>query len=337
MQLLVKWYGARNAPGPQDFSPVQEWYLFLVVLFTLLGYDVEKLQLIQNNEKDQFTERNSPMVVPKKQKTSDSGSNDDWMYVINSIKSKNSQNFISDILGLTKFSNTHDTLSSKNAELKTTGRINCQAILFSYLPLILFSLHLLYEELKLDCVMSESLPLLAQLLYQLSTDLKFDTYAHHYFLDFPMLHYLKKTISQISETDLQKITTPNYISLKPPDIFKTLNNLLIGANVVPFPYVYHVNPRARNIVYLTTLVANENKTDKLEMDKFVKLIIPAGSRVDFQESRNKFDRDMPKKLQPPTIENIVLLYHEMGMLLSIHFICYLLSILLMTNVFNKIS
>ncbi|KAI4480329.1 hypothetical protein M0804_010327 [Polistes exclamans] len=313
MQLLVKWYGARNAPGPQDFSPAQEWHLFLVVLFTLLGYDVDKLQLIQNNEQEQFTERNSPMVVPKKQKTSDSGSNDDWAYVINSIKSKNSQNFISDVLGLTKFSNTHDALSSKNSELKTSGRINYQAILFPYLPLILFSLHLLYEELKLDCVMSESLPLLAQLLYQLSTDLKFDTYAHHYFLDFPKLHYLKKTVSQISDIDLQKITTPNYISLKPPDIFKTLNNLLIDTNIEPFPYLYHVNPRAKKIVYLTTLIANENKNDKLEIDKFVKLIIPAGSRIDFQESKNKFDRDIPQKLQPSTIENIVLLYHEMGM------------------------
>ena len=71
MQLLVKQYGARNSRGPPDFSPSQEWHLFLVVLFTLLGYDVDKLQIIQQNNNDHKTER--PIVVSKKQKTNYSG------------------------------------------------------------------------------------------------------------------------------------------------------------------------------------------------------------------------------------------------------------------------
>ncbi|KAG7200866.1 hypothetical protein KM043_003229 [Ampulex compressa] len=313
MQLLVKWYGARNAPGPQDFSPVQEWNLFLVVLFTLLGYDVEKLHLIQKNEKDQFVERNSPMIVTKKQKTNNCGSNEDWIYMMNSVKHDSTSSYICNVLGLQKSSNTLNTSTTSATESCSVGKVNVQATLFQYFPLILFSLHLLYEELKLNCIMSESVPLLAQLLYQLSTDLKFDMYAHHYFLDFPFLCHIRDTTSQISEIDLQKITVPNYMLLKPANIFETLNNLLNSIEVAPFPYLNHVNSKTRNIVYLTALIANQNKVDSLEMDRFIKLTIPVGSRIDFQEGGMKSNIEIPKKFEETSAERIVLLCHEMGM------------------------
>lgn len=311
MQLLVKWYGARNAPGPQEFSPEQEWYLFLIILLTLLGYEVEKLQLVQKNERDQFAERSSPMVMPKKQKTNNSGSNDDWTYMINSIKNRNTQFFISNTLGLQKPSNTLQASSA--AESNSPGKINVQSILFPYFPTILFSLHLLYEELKLNTVVSESLPLLAQLLYQLSIDLKFDMYAHHYFLDFPSLCHLRNTVSQINEADLQKINIPNYILPKPPNIFETLNSLLNKIEVSPFPYLSQVNLRTKNIVYLTALIANEDTVSALEMDRYVKHVIPVGSRIDFQECGNKYEKEVFKKVEYPTTDRMVLLYHEMGM------------------------
>lgn len=312
MQLLVKWYGARNAPGPQDFSPVQEWNLFLVVLFTLLGYDVEKLHLIQNNEKDQFTERNSPIVLPKKQKTNNCGSTDDWLYILESNQFKNSQNFISNVLKSQKVSSFFCTTPKSITELNNIGKINVQAVLYPHLPLVLFSLHLLYEELKLNSVISESLPLLGQLLYQLSIDLKFEMYAHHYFLDSPSLSYLKNVKSQINDSDLQKITIPNYISRKPPNIFETLNNMLNGIETTAFPYLSHVNPKTRNMIYLTVLVANENHIDVIEVEKYIKLIIPAGSRIDLQEDGGKSDKIILKKLERPATDRIILLYHEMG-------------------------
>lgn len=326
MQLLVKWYGARNAPGPQDFSSEQEWYLFLVVLFTLLGYEVEKLQLIQMNEKDQLNERNSPIVVSKKQKTNNSGSNDDWKYMTNFMKNGSSKIFISNILGLQKMSNIFQTSVPRIIESNSTGKINTQSILFPYFPLVLLSLHLLYEELKLNCVMSESLHLLAQLLYQLSLDLKFDVYAHHYFLDFQSVYYLKNAVSQMKEADLQKITMPNYIPLKPPNIFETLNNLLNGMEVTPFPYLSQVNLKTRNIIYLIALIANENKPIVLEIDRLIKHIIPVGSRIDFQESGNKFEKEICKNIECSAIDRIVLLYHELGKFLILQ-----ISLILIMN------
>lgn len=311
---MVKWYGARNAPGPQDFSPAQEWDLFLVVLFTLLGYDVEKLHLIRNNEKDQFTEynSNSPTVLPKKQKTNNCGSVDDWLYILESKEFKNSEIFISNVLKSQKISSFLCTIPKNTAESNNIGKINVQAALYPHLPLVLFSLHLLYEELKLNSVILESLPLLGQLLYQLSIDLKFEMYTHHYFLDSPLLSYLKSIKSQIGDSDLQKITIPNYIPRKPPNIFKTLNNMLNGLETNAFPYLSHVNPRTRNIIYLTVLVANENQVDLIEMEKYIKLIIPAGSRIDLQENEGKFDKEILKKLEKPTTDRIILMYHEMG-------------------------
>ncbi|KYM96372.1 PREDICTED: anaphase-promoting complex subunit 1 [Cyphomyrmex costatus] len=311
MQLLVKWYGARNAPGPQDFSPAQEWDLFLIVLFTLLGYDVEKLHVIRNNEKDQFTELPSlQMILPKKQKTSNCGSASDWMYMLNSNEHENSRTFISNVL---KSQIIPSFITFLNAiESSNVGKINVQAVLFPYFPLILFSLHLLYEELKLNSIISESLPLLGQLLYQLSIDLKFEMYAHHYYLDSPSLASLKNMKSQINDSDLQKIAIPSYVPRKPPNIFETLNNMLSGTDMTAFPYLSYINPRTRNIIYLTALIANENQVDVIEMEKYIKTVL-AGNRIDLQETGSKFDKEILKKLEKSTTDKIILLYHEMDM------------------------
>ena len=311
MQLLVKWYGARNAPGPQNFSSKQEWHLFLVILFTLLGYEVDKLPLIQENEAHYLAELNSSSILSKKQKTNDSGSLEDWTYAVDKTVYEENQSFASNVLGLTKFSKSRKENSFQDYA-SNVGKMNTQAPLFPYLPLVLFSLHLLYEELKLNCLMSESLSWLAQLLYQLSVDLRFDLYSHHYFLDFPKQCHRNAT-SQVLEVDLQKITSPNYMSSKPACVFETLNNLLNFENVSSFPYLNQVNTKTKNIIQLVALIANERKVEELDMEGFVKLIVPAGSRVDLQDP-GAFIKDVPKKVELPSAERIVLLYHEMGKL-----------------------
>uniref|UniRef100_A0A0C9RW07 ANAPC1 protein n=1 Tax=Fopius arisanus TaxID=64838 RepID=A0A0C9RW07_9HYME len=311
MQLLVKWYGARNAPGPQDFSLSQEWHLFIVVLFTLLGYDVDKLPLVRRNDGDGCAERSSPIVVPKKQKTNDSGSQEDWLNILTSQEHRNYQNLVVNVLRLNK-SVVVKPVAITKGDREASGRISTQAILFPYLPLVLFSLHLLYEELKLNCVMSESLPLLAQLLHQLSTDLNFNMYSHHYFLDHPG-HCLDSGSSQITPGDLQKITPPNYMPVKPPSVFETLYQLLNTGETLAYPHLSRVNPRSKGIVQLVALIANEGRVTSLEMERFVKLIVPAGSRVDYKETGFKADKDVSKKVEIPNADRIVLLYHEMGM------------------------
>lgn len=306
MQLLVKWYGARNAPGPQNFSPKQEWHLFLVTLCSLLGYDVDKLPLIKEYEANFLAELNSSGVVSKKQKTNNSGSVEDWAYT---SAYKDTQSFATNVLGLTKLTKSKKENSSLDYTTNT-GSIRNQETLFPYIPLVLFSLHLLYEELKLNCLMTESLPWLAQLLHKLSVDLRFDLYSHHYFLDYPK-QCQRNAISQVSEVDLQKITPPNYMSPKPASVFETLNNLMNLEEVSSFPFLNQVNIKTKNIVQLFALIANEGRVQNLDMEKFVKLIVPAGSRVDLQDP-GAFIKDVPRKVEQPLAERIVFLYHEMG-------------------------
>ncbi|KAK0085319.1 hypothetical protein PV325_005429 [Microctonus aethiopoides] len=316
MQLLVKWYGARNAPGPQDFSLAQEWHLFMVVLFTLLGYEVDKLELIRKNDEDCHTERNSPTVVPKKQRTNESGTQDDWMNILGSLEHKHSENFMKDVLHLKKFTGTNNNSKclNKTALVENIGKISSQAILFPYLPLVLFSLHLLYEDLKLNCVMSESLPLLAQLLHQLGNDLNLPMYSHHYFLDFPNYCYTSNNKSQMTPQDLQKIIWLNYMPIQPPSVFETVNKLLMGVEISPYPHLNRVNLRTKFIVQLIALIAHEYSTNELEMEKFVKNIVPIGSRVDYQETTGlKNDNEIVKKIEHPSSDRIIYLYHKMGM------------------------
>lgn len=307
MQLLAKWYSARNAPGPQDFSPIEEWRLFLNILYGLLGYDVDKLQSFQDAESSSNIEMESSLSVPKKPKTDDSGSNDDWSYVM-----KSSGSFVSDVLNYSK----HPMETSRTAApaAETIGRINTHACLFAYLPLTLFTLHLLYEELKLSSEMSESLPLLAQLLFQLSSDLRFELYSSYYFRDFPQLCHLSKAsprTSQITDVDLQRITPPNYMLPQPPSVFQTLYDLLNYRNIVPFPFLNQVNPKTRNVIHLVSLVAFEGRSSRLDMTKFVKLIVPVGSRVENYESRS--EKEVPRRFENPEVNRIVKLFFEMGL------------------------
>ncbi|XP_029162825.1 anaphase-promoting complex subunit 1-like isoform X3 [Nylanderia fulva] len=314
MQLLIKWYGARNAPGPQDLSPEQEWNLFLTILFPSLGYNVEKLSLIQiNDEKDQFTEH-----VSKKQKNDNCISTDDWLHILKLDEHKNAQAYITNVLKCQKAYNFPCTTPESNSATRSRysiGKINVDAVLYPHLPLVLFSLHLLYEELKLNSLRLGSLSLLGQLLYQLSLDLKFEMYAHHYFLDSPSLLY-SKTIKreQISHSDLQKITIPNYMPRKPPNVFKTLNSIILNeVEITAFPYLRRVNPRTRNLIYLIALESNENRIDVVEVEKYIELIIPDGNGINVQESDDRFDKEISIKSERSTTDRIILLYHEMGM------------------------
>ena len=137
MQLLVKQYGTRNSPGPQDFSLAQEWHLFLVVLFTLLEYDIDKLQIIQQNNNDHKTER--PIAVSKKQKTNYSGTNEDWLYVLNSSEHKDTNSYIEDVLHIKKPCNHKNTFRPKLSSLLNVGKISNQVILSPYLPVSILS------------------------------------------------------------------------------------------------------------------------------------------------------------------------------------------------------
>lgn len=69
LQLLVKWYGARNAPGTKDLNTVQEWTMFCAVLTELIGrpVSVSTQQQHQPSAQSQQVQQEPPLKLPSKQ------------------------------------------------------------------------------------------------------------------------------------------------------------------------------------------------------------------------------------------------------------------------------
>lgn len=266
IQLLIKWYVSRNAPGPQDLTISQEWNLFLITLSTFCGYDVNSSTA---HDLDSTFEHYSPNIVSKKQKTTNNGSANDWSYLIASDVTNKSKDFLSDAIGLNKWKN--DTQSSDVAvesENVKISKISPQSAFVPYLPNILFSLHLLYEEIKLNSHMSENLFLLAKLLHQLSIDLNLNAFKQHYVLDFPSLSHDNAGCS--SDLDIQKLQIPNIVSSSVPNIFKTLNDLLRFSKVTPYPYQLKINPVSKELIRAFSILNNVKVDSILELDHFLK-------------------------------------------------------------------
>ncbi|XP_034233098.1 anaphase-promoting complex subunit 1 [Thrips palmi] len=302
VQLVVKWYVARNAPGTQDIAPSQEWRLFLGVLLGMLGYDVEKLAVMHQPSSENG---DSPTLQPKKKRTCDSGSQEDWEYLLNSTHHHSLGSGLSALLGLTPVNSPAGGSDGEAAH----GQINVNASLFSHIPLVLLSLHLLYEDMKLNTLLLDCQPLLAQLLHQLASDLRFVQYAHHYWRDYPShcpITPVKE--SQIKDADLQKLSTPSYMPAEPPSIYEHLLALLQGpTKPQPFPHLKHVNKRTKDIVQLSCLLTIAQKEPNVSLENFVRPIVPAGSRNDNRELSNlKLNRE------ESAAHRAVLLMVEMG-------------------------
>ncbi|XP_008202865.1 anaphase-promoting complex subunit 1 [Nasonia vitripennis] len=303
MQLLVKWYVARNAPGPEDLSINQEWNLFLNIFFTLFGYDINKLHINMNNDLDPASEHYSPIILSKKQKTINNGSNDDWSYLVASEVTSHVQTFLYDAIGLHKWkhkenNDTVDVMESENIKLI---KVNIQSQFAAHLPNILFSLHLLYEELKLSSIMSESLFLLSKLLYQLSMDLNLHVYRQHYFSDFPVLSK-NQTEFLVNDADTNKIAIPSFISADTPSIFKNLYNLLTFSNVTSYPYLVQVNPTSRNLIQLFAMLKRQKDIKILELDHFFKTISSVTNEAEY----------VSEKSEKETMEEIIMHCHKTG-------------------------
>lgn len=213
MELLIKWYTVRNAPGTQNISGEEEWKLFLQMLFRLLGYNLESLPLTQ----DSLNVNNDTPAKSKKQRVLDIGSDEDWTFMLKSSFNSIQGNKIATSLGLKN----HSQHFHQHSIIKSN--IDTNAILFPYIYDILFSLHLVYEvciilyskkiiiikftlkfffeDLKLNTMKTDLLPMIVQLLYQLSIDLKLEEYVHHYWKDHPLFCKRNYSCSKVSSLD----------------------------------------------------------------------------------------------------------------------------------------
>ncbi|XP_052748922.1 anaphase-promoting complex subunit 1 [Galleria mellonella] len=257
MQVIIKWYGVRNAPGTQDLTPEQEWSMFANLLFSLMGYDVEKLtQTKQNDDQVEHTE-----VATKKQRTSSDGTHEDWDYLLNTKMHKVIGNSLVSMLHLhpiqsSESRQTRNSKSKSNVEMEKTTQFNINSLLFPYTVQVLFAFHLVYEEIKLNTLLWTNLKPLSSFLYQISKDLRLDSYINHYWLDFPTEFNLDydQSDSQMSDQVLNKLSQPSYFSRDPPNVFSYLNSMLKDIDVGYYPYLVDVNNMSKDIIEVLTVV-----------------------------------------------------------------------------------
>jgi anaphase-promoting complex subunit 1 len=103
----------------------------------LLGYDVDKLPVMHQQESDGA---GTSSVLNKKKRVSDSGSEWDWNYLLLSGHHRSLGHGLACLLGLQPVEAVVPPFSPS-----PVPQINTNAVLFNSIPLILFSLHLLYE------------------------------------------------------------------------------------------------------------------------------------------------------------------------------------------------
>ncbi|OXB54162.1 hypothetical protein ASZ78_012608 [Callipepla squamata] len=178
VQMLVKWYNAYNAPGGPSYR--LEWNLFVTCLMNMMGYNTEKLTWTRNLNVGGSP---SPVSAPKKARPSETGSDEDWEYLLSSDYHRNFETHpLSSVLGLDPL----EVLAPKDDFLQSLS-LDYSTLLFTHIPAIFFVLHLVYEEFKLNLLMGEENRSLVVLLIQLARDLKLEAYIDYYYRDYPAL------------------------------------------------------------------------------------------------------------------------------------------------------
>uniref|UniRef100_A0A023F131 Putative anaphase-promoting complex apc subunit 1 meiotic check point regulator/tsg24 n=2 Tax=Triatoma infestans TaxID=30076 RepID=A0A023F131_TRIIF len=265
---MAKWYTIRNAPGTQDISPKQEWQLFISAILGLIGYQLDTLPLV---EYYLTTDCDSPAKNCKKMRGSNLGSANDWNYLISSSFHENMNSQLGLTLGLHCDVKVHSNDVPKSKPDLST--FNTSSPLYSFMYLILFSFHLLYEEIKLEPVLYDGLPLLVKLLYQLSTDLRLNHYCQYYWRDFPHDCQINTIfISQLHENELVKLSKPQFMSDVPPSVFEHILCLVMGIQPQEsYPCITGVNSKSRTIIEIIGILSDAK-------EEHLKSIVPPGSR-----------------------------------------------------------
>uniref|UniRef100_A0A452FKB4 Anaphase-promoting complex subunit 1 n=1 Tax=Capra hircus TaxID=9925 RepID=A0A452FKB4_CAPHI len=240
VQMLVKWYSVHSAPGgPSDHS---EWNLFVTCLMNMMGYNTDRLAWTRNFD---FEGSLSPVIAPKKARPSETGSDDDWEYLLNSDYH---QNVESHLLNRSLCLSPLEVSQMKDEDFSQNLSLDSSTLLFTHIPAIFFVLHLVYEELKLNTLMGEGVRSLVELLVQLARDLKLEPYVDHYYRDYPTLVRTTGQVCAIDQGQTGSMLYPSFFTPEPPSVYQWVSSCLKGEGVPPYPYLPGICERSRLVV-----------------------------------------------------------------------------------------
>ncbi|XP_023295773.2 anaphase-promoting complex subunit 1 [Lucilia cuprina] len=231
IQLITKWYGARNPPGSRDYSIEQEWEIFCNVLLDLMGFSAVMHDYSSNTATSFSAEE------PKKRKKNDeihSGTEDDWQFMLAILEGS-------------------DNKTSKENNSQCTN-IDTTACLFNTIPAIFYSFHLLYEDFKLDDTMHAHLLPLAKFLHQLAYDMQLESYTFHYAMDFPLLVKNCSKTCILTEQHGSQMSYKELLQVQAPSVFNQLEFIIKNKDTLPYNYVEGINDLSRNVLQVVSLV-----------------------------------------------------------------------------------
>lgn len=206
----------------------------------LLGYN------LQNNDNNDCPV--TPCSNPKRQKHSSAGTDEDWLYLINSTHSSKLNKCINYSLHLK--CNPNESHNNVN----NTLRINVSSVLFPFIRLIHYCFHLLYEDLKLNILRSDDLQMFANFLKKIASDLGLVEYVIHYWKDFPD-GFTPKCIGIIGSNEQNYVNEYSFIGEKPVNIMEFIYNYIKKGNEVgPYPFVNNINNRSKDIIQVRQIL-----------------------------------------------------------------------------------
>ena len=205
----------------------------------MLGYRIET-----SNDDDQF------INCAKKQKPTVS-ENRIWSKFLESPHHTLIGKQVMDLLHLKHF---HKTEHKKDSDvIYDYDSSNTNATLLSEFQTIFYSLHLLYEDLKLNQVFTDHLVLLATFLDKLAIDFSLNQYSKHYRKDFPSILAKNNAKNRQLRSKIQ-FSDHRFSVSEPPDIMNYLYQLLNNVYTFQYPYVKNVNPRSKHIVHVSLIL-----------------------------------------------------------------------------------
>lgn len=319
LQFIARWYSTRNSPGCGDFSAHSEWSLFSRTLLSLIGYDTDKLQATWPLDE---AGSHSPAAVQKRAKTTENGSEKDWECMLSSQYHRRYNGDMNEVLDVGWIGSIADDVT----EMENNG-LNVSAPLFHQLPVIFFSLHLIYEELKCCTLYWDLCILLLPCLYQMAVDLRASSYLYHYWRDFPTSCSPEGPARHLSDEGFGIFILPYYFSDNPPCLLSHVSNIMKGKPPNPFPYIPDVCLLIRSLVLIYCVSEYDCALDDVPIGTFLYKISPANRKfVDYKDGLSFMSVSSDLNIH----EKIVLLTDNLGLTnLDVQLLAPGLSVLLM--------
>lgn len=230
LKIFVRWYSIKNSPGTRDLSLKREFELFKNMLFEMIGRP--------HDETSSTSTTSLNIDAKKRKKNENNGADSDWEFMLN-IAEEGKSSDIDD--------GDHDMKQSYHANTP----------LFPQIPAVFYTIHLLYEDLKLDLSMRNEMKLISEFLCQLATDFKLENYRFHYIKDNPKLSFVHSK-SEISPSDSELFLRKELIG-SPLSIFQEIANLSAVSEFRQFPYIANVNSRSKDIFEILAVIFEKVK------------------------------------------------------------------------------